>query len=111
MSLGMHGLYIRAGKRFGDEKLLDLMMYDGLTDVFSGAMMGITAENIAKKFNISREMQDEFALNSQLKASVAQKNGKFKDEIVPIEVQIKKETKIFDFDEGVIPIAIINAVA
>lgn len=101
MSLGMHGLYIRAGKKFGDEKLLDLMMYDGLTDVFSGSMMGITAENIAKKFNISREMQDEFALNSQLKASLAQKNGKFKDEIVPIEVQIKKETKIFDFDEGV----------
>jgi acetyl-CoA C-acetyltransferase len=101
MSLGMHGAYIRGGKKFGDEKLLDLMMYDGLTDVFSGVMMGITAENIAKKFNISREMQDEFAVNSQLKASLAQKNGKFKDEIVPIEVQVKKETKIFDFDEGV----------
>lgn len=101
MSLGMHGSYIRGGKKFGDEKLLDFMMYDGLTDVFSGVMMGITAENIAKKFNISREMQDEFAVNSQLKASLAQKNGKFKDEVVPIEVQVKKETKIFDFDEGV----------
>ena len=53
-------------------------MYDGLTDVFSGVMMGITAENIAKKFNISREMQDEFAVNSQLKASLAQKNGNLK---------------------------------
>ena len=101
MSLGMHGTYIRGGKKFGDEKLIDLMMYDGLTDVFSGVMMGVTAENIAKKFNISREMQDEFAVNSQLKAALAHRNGKFKNEIVPIEVQVKKETKIFDFDEGV----------
>ncbi len=101
MSLGMHGTYIRGGKKFGDEKLIDFMMYDGLTDVFSGVMMGITAENIAKKFNISRQVQDEFAVNSQLKAALAQRNGKFKDEIVPIEVQIKKETKNFDYDEGI----------
>jgi len=101
MSLGMHGIYIRGGKKFGDEKLIDFMMYDGLTDVFSGVAMGITAENIAKKFNISREMQDEFAVKSQAKAAAAQKNGRFKNEIVPIEVQIKKETKIFDYDEGV----------
>jgi len=101
MSLGMHGTYIRGGKKFGDEKLIDFMMYDGLTDVFSGVAMGITAENIAKKFNISREMQDEFAVKSQAKAAAAQKNGRFKNEIVPIEVQIKKETKIFDYDEGV----------
>ena len=101
MSLSMHGAYKRGGKKFDDEKLLDLMMNDGLTDVFSGVMMGITAENFAKKFNISGEMQDEFALNSQLKESLAQKNGKFKDEIVSIEVQVKKETKIFEFDEGV----------
>jgi len=101
MSLGMHGTYIRCGKKFGDEKLIDFMMYDGLTDVFSGVAMGITAENIAKKFNISREMQDEFAVKSQAKAAAAQKNGRFKNEIVPIEIQIKKETKIFDYDEGV----------
>ena len=101
MSLGMHGTYIRCGKKFGDEKLIDFMMYDGLTDVFSGVAMGITAENIAKKFNISREMQDEFAVKSQAKAAAAQKNGRFKNEIVPIEVQLKKETKIFDYDEGV----------
>jgi len=101
MSLGMHGIYIRGGKKFGDEKLIDFMMYDGLTDVFSGVAMGITAENIAKKFNISREMQDEFAVKSQAKAAAAQKTGRFKNEIVPIEVQIKKETKIFDYDEGV----------
>lgn len=101
MSLGMHGTYIRGGKKFGDEKLIDFMMYDGLIDVFSGVAMGITAENIAKKFNISREMQDEFAVKSQAKAAAAQKTGRFKNEIVPIEVQIKKETKIFDYDEGV----------
>ena len=101
MSLGMHGTYIRSGRKFGDEKLIDFMMYDGLTDVFSGVAMGITAENIAKKFNISREMQDEFAVKSQAKAATAQKNGRFKNEIVPIEVQLKKETKIFDYDEGV----------
>ena len=101
MSLGMHGTYIRCGKKFGDEKLIDFMMYDGLTDVFSGVAMGITEENIAKKFNISREMQDEFAVKSQAKAAAAQKNGRFKNEIVPIEVQLKKETKIFDYDEGV----------
>jgi acetyl-CoA C-acetyltransferase len=103
MSLGMHGAYIRGGKKFGDEKLIDLMMYDGLTDVFSNVAMGITAENIAKKFNISRQMQDEFSLNSQMKAANAQKNGKFKDEIVPIEVQLKKEMKVFDQDEGIRP--------
>ena len=101
MSLGMHGTYIMGGKKFGDEKLIDFMMYDGLTDVFSGVAMGITAENIAKKFNISREMQDEFAVKSQAKAAAAQKNGRFKNEIVPIEIQIKKETKIFDYDEGI----------
>ena len=101
MSLGMHGTYIRSGRKFGDEKLIDFMMYDGLTDVFSGVAMGITAENIAKKFNISREMQDEFAVKSQAKAAAAQKNGRFKNEIVPIEIQIKKETKIFDYDEGI----------
>lgn len=101
MSLGMHGTYIRSGRKFGDEKLIDFMMYDGLTDVFSSVPMGITAENIAKKFNISREMQDEFAVKSQVKAAAAQKNGRFKNEIVPIEVQIKKETKIFDYDEGI----------
>ncbi len=103
MSLGMHGSYIRSGKKFGDQKLIDFMMYDGLIDVFSGVAMGVTAENIAKQFDISRKMQDEFALNSQMKASAAQKDGKFKNEIVGFEVQIKKEMKIFDQDEGIRP--------
>jgi acetyl-CoA C-acetyltransferase len=64
-------------------------------------MMGITAENISEKFNISREAQDQLALSSQLKASKAQMNGKFKDEIVPIQIQKKKESFIFDQDEGI----------
>ena len=101
MSLGMHGGYIRGGTKFGEIKLTDFMMYDGLTDTFSGQMMGITAENISAKFNISREAQDQLALSSQLKASKAQMNGKFKDEIVPIQIQKKKESFIFDQDEGI----------
>ncbi len=101
MSLGMHGSYMRGGSKFGDVKLTDFMMYDGLTDAFSGQMMGITAENVAEKFNISRQAQDELALASQLKAAKAQENGKFKDEIVPIQIQKKKESFIFDQDEGI----------
>jgi len=101
MSLGMHGAYLRNGSKFGDIKLVDFMMYDGLTDAFSGAMMGITAENIASQFNITRESQDKLAASSQLKAANAQKSGKFKSEIVPIAVQKKKETTIFESDEGI----------
>jgi acetyl-CoA C-acetyltransferase len=101
MSLGMHGGYLRGGSKFGDIKLTDFMMYDGLTDAFSGQMMGITAENISEKFNISREAQDQLALSSQLKASKAQISGKFKDEIVPIQIHKKKESFIFDQDEGI----------
>ncbi|AFC70794.1 acetyl-CoA C-acetyltransferase [Rickettsia australis] len=101
MSLGMHGSYIRAGAKFGDIKMVDLMQYDGLTDVFSGVFMGITAENISKQFNISRQEQDEFALSSHKKASKAQLAGIFKDEILPIEVTVKKTTSLFEHDETV----------
>ncbi|WP_341787496.1 acetyl-CoA C-acetyltransferase [Rickettsia endosymbiont of Cantharis rufa] len=103
MSLGMHGSYIRAGAKFGDTKMLDLMQYDGLTDIFSGVFMGITAENISKQFNIARQEQDEFALSSHKKAAKAQLAGIFKDEILPIEVTIKKTTSLFDHDETVKP--------
>lgn len=103
MSLGMHGSYIRAGAKFGDIKMVDLMQYDGLTDVFSGVFMGITAENISKQFNISRQEQDEFALSSHKKAAKAQLAGIFKDEILPIEVTIKKTTSLFEHDETVRP--------
>ena len=101
MSLGMHGSYMRGGSKFGDTKLIDFMMYDGLTDAFSQEIMGITAENIADKFGIDRQTQDELALASQLKASKASKDGKFIDEIVPIEVNKRKEKVIFDTDEGI----------
>ncbi|ACP53851.1 Acetyl-CoA acetyltransferase [Rickettsia africae ESF-5] len=103
MSLCMHGSYIRAGAKFGDIKMVDLMQYDGLTDVFSGVFMGITAENISKQFNISRQQQDEFALSSHKKAAKAQLAGVFKDEILPVEVTIKKTTSLFDHDETVRP--------
>ncbi|MCC8368628.1 MAG: acetyl-CoA C-acetyltransferase [Rickettsia endosymbiont of Oxypoda opaca] len=103
MSLGLHGAYVRAGCKFGDAKMIDLMQYDGLTDVFSGSFMGITTENIAKQFNITREMQDEFSLKSHQKAAAAQLEGRFKNEILPIDVVTKKNTIIFEHDETVRP--------
>lgn len=90
---------VRSGNKMGDLTLQDSMIYDALTDVYNQYHMGITAENIAEKYQITREAQDEFAYNSQLKAIEAIDSGKFTDEIVPIEVQLRKETIIFDQDE------------
>lgn len=91
---------VRWGLKMGHGELIDTMIHDGLTDIFNNYHMGITAENIAEKWNISREEQDEFALKSQLKAEKAQKEGKFKDEIVPVEVpQRKGDPIIVDTDE------------
>ncbi len=89
----------RDGFRMGDTKLTDTMIVDGLWDVYNQYHMGVTAENVAKKFNISRAEQDEFALASQHKAEAAQKAGKFKDEILPLEIAGKKGSIIFDRDE------------
>ena len=89
----------RDGFRMGDTKLTDTMIVDGLWDVYNQYHMGVTAENVAKKFNISRAEQDEFALASQNKAEAAQKAGKFKDEILPLEIAGKKGSIIFDSDE------------
>ncbi|MFC7297581.1 acetyl-CoA C-acetyltransferase [Herminiimonas aquatilis] len=89
----------REGFRMGDAKLIDTMIVDGLWDVYNQYHMGTTAENIAKKFNISRQEQDEFALASQNKAEAAQKAGKFKDEIIPYEIAGKKASVIVDADE------------
>lgn len=89
----------RDGFRMGDAKLVDTMIVDGLWDVYNQYHMGVTAENIAEKFNISREEQDEFALASQNKAESAQKAGKFKDEIIPYEIVGKKSSVIVDSDE------------
>lgn len=91
----------RDGFRMGDTKLVDSMINDGLWDVYNNYHMGVTAENIAKKFDISREEQDQFAVASQNKAEAAQKAGKFKDEILPIEIPQKKGTIVFDSDEYV----------
>ena len=89
----------RDGFRMGDAKLVDTMIVDGLWDVYNQYHMGITAENVAKKFNVSRTEQDEFALASQNKAEAAQKAGKFKDEILPLEIPSKKGAIVFDADE------------
>lgn len=89
----------RDGFRMGDAKLIDTMIVDGLWDVYNQYHMGVTAENVAKKFAISRAEQDEFALASQHKAEAAQKAGKFKDEILPLEIASKKGSIVFDSDE------------
>ena len=89
----------RDGFRMGDAKLTDTMIVDGLWDVYNQYHMGVTAENVAKKFDVSRAAQDEFALQSQLKAEAAQKEGKFKDEIIPLEIASKKGAVVFDTDE------------
>ena len=91
----------RDGIRMGDGKLVDTMIVDGLWDVYNQYHMGITAENVAKKYEVSRKDQDEFAAASQQKAEAAQKAGKFKDEIVPIEIPSKKGPTVFDSDEFV----------
>ena len=89
----------RDGFRMGDAKLVDTMIVDGLWDVYNQYHMGTTAENVAKKFGISRQEQDEFAMASQNKAEAAQKAGKFKDEILPIDIPQKKGSIVFDSDE------------
>jgi acetyl-CoA C-acetyltransferase len=89
----------RDGFRMGDAKLVDTMIVDGLWDVYNQYHMGTTAENVAKKYNVSRQEQDEFAAASQNKAEAAQKAGKFKDEILPLEIPQKKGTIVFDSDE------------
>ncbi|MBP7190336.1 MAG: acetyl-CoA C-acetyltransferase [Rickettsiaceae bacterium] len=99
MSLSTHCSYMRSGTRMGNASLVDMMIYDGLTDIFSSTHMGITAENIAKQFNISRSQQDELSYLSHQKAYKAQQEGKFIEEIVPIEVQLRKETIVMNKDE------------
>jgi acetyl-CoA C-acetyltransferase len=89
----------RDGFRMGDAKLVDSMLVDGLWDVYNQYHMGVTAENLAKKYGVSREEQDAFAAASQNKAEAAQKAGKFKDEIIPIEIPQKKGSIVFDSDE------------
>src|SRR5580765_2871008 len=89
----------RDGFRMGDARLQDSMIVDGLWDVYNNYHMGVTAENVARQYNISRREQDEFAVASQQKAEAARKAGRFRDEIVPIDVPAKKSSVRFDTDE------------
>ena len=93
----------RFGAKLGNFELEDSIIHDGLTDAFENYHMGITAENIAEQFSISRKQQDEFAVLSQQKASTAIEKGKFSNEIVPITIKTRKEEKVFDTDEFVRP--------
>lgn len=99
MTLSPHVAHLRAGQKMGDVSYIDSMLRDGLWDAFNGYHMGQTAENVAEKWQISREMQDSFAVGSQNKAEAAQTAGKFKDEIVPFTVKNRKGDIIVDQDE------------
>ncbi|ANP45210.1 acetyl-CoA C-acetyltransferase [Candidatus Viadribacter manganicus] len=99
MSLSPHAAHLRAGQKMGDLSFSDTMIKDGLTDVFNHYHMGITAENVAEKWQITREQQDQFATFSQQKASAAQKAGKFKEEIVAVTVAGRKGDTIIEADE------------
>jgi acetyl-CoA C-acetyltransferase len=99
MSTAPHAAYLRAGTKMGDLKFVDTMLRDGLLDTFHGYHMGNTAENVAKHYQITREMQDAFAAGSQNKASAAQKAGRFKDEIIPVTVKGRKGDTVVTDDE------------
>ena len=99
MSLAPHAIHLRDGKKLGDTKLTDTMIKDGLWDAFHGYHMGVTAENVAEKFQVTREEQDKFALKSQEKAIKAQKESKFNNEIVNFKIKSKKAEIDFNNDE------------
>ena len=99
MSMAPHAQHMRGGTKMGDLKLIDTMLKDGLMDAFNGYHMGNTAENVAQKWQLSREEQDRFAVASQNKAEAAQKAGRFKDEIAPVTVASRKGDVVVDQDE------------
>jgi len=99
MSQAPHAAYLRAGQKMGALELVDTMIKDGLMDAFHGYHMGVTAENVAQRWQITREMQDKFAVASQNKAEAARKSGRFKDEIVPVTIKERKGEKVIDTDE------------
>jgi acetyl-CoA C-acetyltransferase len=101
MSMAPHCAHLRGGVKMGDFKMVDTMLKDGLIDAFHGYHMGITAENIARQWHLSREVQDSFAVASQNKAEAAQADGRFDDEIVPFTIQSRKAEIIVDKDEYV----------
>jgi acetyl-CoA C-acetyltransferase len=99
MSMAPHCAHLRGGVKMGDFKMIDTMIKDGLTDAFHGYHMGITAENIARQWQLTRDEQDAFALASQNKAEAAQVAGRFKDEIIPVTIKGRKGDTIVDADE------------
>ena len=99
MSLSPHAIHLRQEKKLGNSELIDTLIKDGLWDVFNGYHMGVTAENVAEKFKISRAEQDKFALNSHKKALEAQRKNKFKEEIINYQIKSKKTEINFDKDE------------
>jgi acetyl-CoA C-acetyltransferase len=101
MSLSQHAAHLRNGQKMGPLEFVDTMLKDGLWDAFHGYHMGNTAENVATKYQITREQQDAFALGSQQKASAAQKSGRFKDEIVPVTVKGRRGDTVVSDDEYV----------
>ncbi|MCP8884121.1 acetyl-CoA C-acetyltransferase [Devosia sp. XJ19-1] len=103
MSLSPHCQALRAGAKMGNISLVDTMVVDGLIDAFGGYHMGITAENVARQFGISREQQDDFALASQRKAAAAQAAGHFGAEIAPVSIETRKGTTMIDLDDHLRP--------
>ena len=99
MSLAPHAIHLRDGKKLGDAQIIDTMIKDGLWDAFNGYHMGTTAENVAAKFQVTRDQQDKFALSSQEKALKAQKENKFNDEISNFKIKLKKAEVDFNKDE------------
>ena len=99
MSLSTHAAYLRAGTKMGELNLVDTMLKDGLCDAFNGYHMGITAENVAAKWQVTRAEQDALALGSQQKAAAAQKSGRFKDEIAPVTLTTRKGETVVSEDE------------
>ncbi len=99
MSMAPHCAYLRSGVKMGNFEMVDTMIKDGLWDAFNGYHMGNTAENVARQWQITRQQQDEFAVNSQIKAEAAQKAGRFKDEIAPVTIKTRKGDVVVDTDE------------
>jgi len=111
MSMAPHCQHLRTGVKMGDFKMIDTMIKDGLWDAFNGYHMGNTAENVAKKWQITRDEQDKFAVASQNKAEAARKAGKFKDEIVPVTIKTRKGETVVDQDEYIREGATLEGVA
>jgi acetyl-CoA C-acetyltransferase len=111
MSMAPHVAHLRNGVKMGDYAMVDSMIKDGLWDAFNGYHMGVTAENVAREFQITRDAQDEFAVASQNKAEAAQTSGRFKDEIVPVTVKNRKGDIVVDQDEYIRAGATLDGVA